>query len=260
MNLLELLKSEFFGVDGKRLDPRRLDTLRVMMEEALRVPAEQVQFCRLQSKKNVVFQIVFNRQSNNSEQSVVAKLFVTEGFKREMELLTLCNDRGIPAPRLLGGRDGVILMQYIHGENLIDRVNKTFDSQVIERLAEWYFHFHSITHLLKGDPRLHNFIVTQEKIVGLDFEEAQHGHWVIDIGGAGASMLSSTPVYDRRKRRLVWILFDNYLRYAGERRSSAIESRFIDAVADALEETAYWRRDDTIRELASHVRTRGIPL
>ncbi len=257
MNLWKTFNTEFFGVDGKRLDSTRLLTLRTMLEE-IGYPFEKTRVYRLESKKNIVLHIVVNGETEHVSQSIIAKLFVTEGFEREMALLRLCNEKGFAVPQLLRSEDGVILMQYIPGETLVETVNRTFDPQIAELLADWYFRFHSITNVLKGDPRLRNFIATSEGIIGLDFEEAHPGHWIVDIGGICASILDTTPVFDVRKRRLVWVLLDRYLRCMGEKRTSAIEGSFLNSVADALAETAHWRQDTRLLELAHSVRTKGI--
>jgi hypothetical protein len=188
----------------------------------------------------------------------VAKLFVTGYFENEIDLLHKCHEGGLPVPPVIASENGVILMDFVPGATLTEQINKTFDSRIIDNLANWYYNFHKITGVIKEDPRLRNFIWNENTLFGLDFEEAHEGHWMTDIGGVSASLFDTNPIYDNRKRVLAWQLLETYLSLHNLERNSDIDGQFIEKIADTLEKTSSWRQDSSIKDLAERIRRNGI--
>jgi thiamine kinase-like enzyme len=149
-------------------------------------------------------------------------------------------------------------MEFISGEPFVDRINHTFEPHLIDKLAEWYYKYHQVHGQIKGDPRLRNFIIQNDQIFGVDFEESRKDHWMLDIAGVCASLLDTNPIDDIRKRRLAWRFLDKYLLYLGIPKDETIYSDFTSIVADTLEQTAKWRQDSRIMELSEKIRTEGI--
>ncbi|MFW9814268.1 MAG: hypothetical protein ACFFF9_17530, partial [Candidatus Thorarchaeota archaeon] len=155
--------------------------------------------------------------------------------------------------------DGVILMDFISGNLLVDALNQSFDTNLTDMLAEWYYNYH-ITHgMVKGDPRLRNFILHNGRIFGVDFEESGSAYWMFDIGGTAASLLDTDPIFDARKRRLCWRFLEKYLDFKGQVRNDEIDQKFITTVADVLKQTSEWREDSEILNLSKNIRQNGIP-
>lgn len=260
MDLLKELGDDFTGVDGIRLSPARLTTLETLLMQTFspRVRARPLQ--RFKSKKNVVFLLRVWPSGRVSSVHVVAKLFVMDRFDNEFHILREGHQKGLAVPRVLGAQDGVILMSFIPGETLVERINRTFEPGTIDRLAEWYYKYHMTLGRNKGDPRLRNFIINNGAIFGVDFEESEPGHWIVDIAGISASLLDTEPVFDVRKRALAWRLLEKYLNLRGASRGRVIDGRFIETVSSTLKQTAHWRRDDTLLALAERVAAEGIPV
>lgn len=255
MDLQRELGDGLTGIDGAELDPGRIDTLQEMLNQTLEM--SPVSLYRLRSRKNIVVHFAFE---NTIIPDLVAKLFVTDHYEKELALLQQTRENSLPVPEVVDARDGVILMKYISGELLVDVINRTFDEPLIVQLADWYYNFHDITGMTKGDPRLRNFILNDDTLVGLDFEEASTGLWMPDIAGIAASLLDTNPIFDIRKRKLVWFFFSSYLRNYGITRNVFTDRSFTQAVSDILERTASLREDYRIHKIAKQVRQQGIPV
>ncbi len=258
MDLVKELGNDLTGVDGIKLNPARARALENLLTQNFGPDIKARLIQRFKSKKNVVIHIGID--SDPGMPDLVAKMFVTEHFKTDLMTLKLSHENGLAVPRVVDADDGVILMDFISGEPLTERINRTFESALIGDLAKWYYDYHSIRDMIKGDPRLRNFICAEKVLVGLDFEETTSGHWILDIGGASASLLDTKPVFDSRKKKLVWHFLEEYLSLRGKERSKNIDALFITTVSEALKRTAYWRKDDDILALANQVRESGIPV
>ncbi|MGY5861313.1 MAG: hypothetical protein RTU09_02950 [Candidatus Thorarchaeota archaeon] len=258
MDLVKELGSNLTGVDGAKLNPARAHTLENLLKQNFGPDVEATLIQRFKSKKNVV--IHMSMGPDPSIQDIVAKMFVTEHFKADLMALKLSYENELAVPRVIDAGDGVILMDFISGEPLTERINRTFESALIDDLAKWYYDYHSVRDMIKGDPRLRNFICAEKVLFGLDFEETNPGHWILDIGGISASLLDTKPVFDPRKRKLAWQFLEEYLSLRGMKRNKSIDGQFITTVSEALKRTAYWRKDDDILALANQVGKSGIPV
>jgi hypothetical protein len=247
------------GVDGTSLNPERITVLEEILVKNYGPQVSLVSMERLKSRKNIVvhLKMLYNKAPSFD---LVAKMFVVDRFDIELQMLKASWENSITVPKVVDARDGVILMDFIPGEPLVDILNQTFDTSLIELLAQWYHKYHSVHGMIKGDPRLRNFIHQNGRIYGVDYEETRPGPWILDIGGIAASLLDTDPIFDIRKRRMCWTLFETYLTLIGEKKTPEIETAFNKTVADTLKQTAIWRKDDRIMSLSESVRENGIPL
>lgn len=259
MHLLNGFDGEWKGLNGLSLPPVRLSILQSLLVQTFGTDIEVKFHSRFQSKKNVVIRLTMLSGGEKVEQPLVAKMFIADTYDKEINMLRLCTRGHVRVPDILAARDGVILMEYVPGENLVDSLNRTFSKRTVELIANWYHGFHVFTQSVKGDSILRNFISTKEGLVGLDFEEAGPGPWVKDIGGICASMLDTRPVFDVRKQALVWHLLETYLRLRGISTNPETERMFTDEIADALGRTADRRRNPELLKLSQEVRDSGIP-
>lgn len=259
MHLLNGFSNEWKGLDGLPLPHARLSALHSLLIQTFGTDTEVKFHSRLQSKKNVVIRLTMLSRGETVEHPLVAKMFIADTYDREVNMLRLCMRGHVRVPEVLAANDGVILMRYVPGENLVDSVNRTFSKRTVEQIANWYYGFHVLTQSIKGDPILRNFISTKAGIVGLDFEDAGPGPWVRDIGGICASMLDTRPVFDARKQALAWHLLEAYLHLRGDSTNPETERMFIDEVAGALGRTADRRKDPELLKLSQRVRDSGIP-
>ena len=257
MNLTKWFTEVPTGIDGKSLPPKRIHTLEEILFNRFGDSLIIKSVNRLKSKKNSVFHLkIINHHAK--EIDVVAKMFIEGRYDNELSILATSCTHGLSVPEIIDARDDVILMNFIPGEIFVDRINRSFESELVEKLAKWYHEYHTVHKQVKGDPRLRNFIYNNERIYGVDFEESHPGHWMIDIGGVCASLLDTNPIFDQRKRALSWHLLDYYLTLIGRERDASIESMFITTIADTLEQTSIWRKDTGILELSERIRNEGL--
>lgn len=258
MDLIKWLGELPRGIDGRPLPPSHIDTLDQILQRKFGKNAVLEHVHRLRSRKNVVLHLTVSSKRLKSVE-LVAKMFVDGMYDTEVSILLSSWKHGLTVPEVVEARDGVILMSFIPGEPLVDVINSTFDSHLIDKLAQWYYDYHSVHKQIKGDPRLRNFIYHENILYGVDFEESRPGPWMLDIAGISASLLDTDPIFDPRKRALSWRLLDTYLSLLGQERNATVEDEFTTVMADTLQQTSVWRRDSRILEFSERIRTEGLP-
>ena len=247
------------GVDGTTLNPDRIATLEEILSDQYGPDVSLLSLERLKSRKNIVVRLEVMNTEQATPFDVVAKMFVVDKFDIELRILKSSWEKSLAVPEVIEARNGVILMDYIAGEPFVDVLNRTFEPLLIGLLAEWYYNYHSAHDMIKGDPRLRNFIHNSGRVFGVDYEESRPDSWILDIGGTAASLLDTNPIDDVRKRKMCWTLLDTYLDLIGEKRTFEIESEFNETVADTLKQTAIWRKNDEIMSISETIRETGIP-
>lgn len=248
------------GVDGTTLNPDRITTLEEILVEQYGPAISLLSLERLKSRKNIVVHLTIKTKEQSASLETVAKLFVVDKFDIELQILRSSWEKSLAVPEVIDARDGVIFMDYITGEPLVDILNRTFEPSLIDMLAEWYYNYHTAHDMIKGDPRLRNFIHHNGRIYGVDYEESRPDKWVLDIGGTAASLLDTNPIFDVRKRKMCWTLLETYLDLIGGERTPEIENEFNVIVADTLKQTAIWRKNKRIMSISEDIRKNGIPI
>ncbi|TFH03369.1 MAG: hypothetical protein E4H14_16795 [Candidatus Thorarchaeota archaeon] len=64
--------------------------------------------------------------------TLVAKMFIAGRFKNELSVLRASWSHGLAVPKVIEARDDVILMDFIPGELVVDRINQTFEPLLID--------------------------------------------------------------------------------------------------------------------------------
>jgi len=259
MDLTTWFKEIPTGIDGTPLSQERIDTLEQILSKRYGKDTVIASVSRLKSKKNAVLSLTVS-STGTIIHTVVAKMFIAGQFTNELSVLKTSWAQGLAVPQVLEARDGVILMEFIPGEPFVDRINHTFEPHLIDKLAEWYYNYHKVHGKIKGDPRLRNFILNEDKIYGVDFEESCEAHWMVDIAGVCASLLDTDPIFDPRKQKLSWRFLEKYLTFIDLPRDDIVDADFIATIADTLRQTSQWRDDQRILELSEKIRTEGLPL
>lgn len=259
MGLIEWFEKIPMGIDGTPLPQERIDTLEQVLYEKFNQGYVIESVGRLKSKKNSV--ISMNIIPKDEEpRTLVAKMFIADRFENELSILKSSWSHGLAVPEVYEAREDVILMNFISGEILVDRINRTFEPHLIDKLAEWYYNYHKVHGQIKGDPRLRNFIVHNDQIFGVDFEESRKEPWMIDIAGVCASLLDTDPIFDPRKRALSWRFLEKYLSlFPVPPQNETLYTDFITVIADTLLQTSQWRDDKEILQLSEKIRAEGLP-
>lgn len=257
MNLNKWFREIPTGIDGIPLSQDRIDTLEQILHEKFTQGYVVESIKRLKSKKNTVISLKIAPKSAETH-TVVAKMFIAGRFKNELSILKSSWSHGLAVPKVIKARDDVILMEFIPGEPFVDRINRTFEPHLIDKLAEWYYNYHRVHGQIKGDPRLRNFIIHDDQIIGVDFEESRKDLWMVDIAGVCASLLDTDPIFDPRKRKLSWRFLEKYLSFRVTPPDEKVYTDFITVIADTLKQTSQWREDRKILELSEKIRAEGL--
>lgn len=219
---------------------------------------------RFKSKKNTVVYVTIDGKPR------VLKWFVP-GLKPQMMneyniLKKGCSKLNMPSVYELDKKNNVVVMSYIIGENLCDIVNNekvSFDEKksLMIPLANWFCDFHNFfkeenDFLIRGDSTLRNFIISNNKVWGVDFEEARKGKPVEDIAGMCASILTTDPMFTKEKFQLCKIFIEAYADLAPGRLAKKID----DEIAYALLERIQWRPDEEelFRKYSKRIREKGL--
>lgn len=162
---------------------------------------------RMRSKKNVVYLVGLDSIE------IIAKVFRTDGLENELFHLTACLEKEIRVPQPFGDVGRVLVMEYLHGNNVCDLINETPNIQIGTLLAEWFAAFHSSfgtgrMTTVKSDAKLRNMIDVQGRVYGLDFEAAHRGDLIEDLGEICSQILNTDPAFIDRKYQIC----DEFLR------------------------------------------------
>jgi tRNA A-37 threonylcarbamoyl transferase component Bud32 len=199
---------------------------------------------KLQSRKNTVIDIVFDKKPKNFPIQFIIKIFRTKNIVSENNILNRLKNQHFSVPEILSLKKPYLILEKVQGVNLCDFINdnlrntKDLDdltpevkNQVIygiEKLAEWLGQLHEknivrkykseeIFVLNKGDTRLRDFIIdfSKEILYGVDFEDAYEGNNMDDLAWICCSLLDTNPgLFDmdepRQKIELINLFLKKY--------------------------------------------------
>ncbi len=174
------------------------------------------------TNQNVIFQKQFESKRNNvalveinGEQKVL-KWFKPSNIKQmetEVSILqSLPSSIHIPTISRIDAENNFFIMEFIPGDNLCDIINNSSISfeekkEYLMLLAKWFSTFHKETRIdigfqIKGDAHLRNFILSHNKVWGVDFEESCFGNPSEDIANVCISILTTNPCFTSQKINL----------------------------------------------------------
>ncbi|TFG20069.1 MAG: hypothetical protein EU530_04405 [Promethearchaeota archaeon] len=163
--------------------------IREILEETNVFDSQSIcpEICKIEkSKKNLVLSI-----SPNAKRPIVLKLFSSaDSLQNEKKIYSFgqknifSKSDNLPEikyaiPELIHKGDDYIITQYIQGENTMDMFttqmedpwNQPLLQQVITDLLQWVIRFSNVYKLVPLDCHIRNFILHQDTIYGVDFEE-----------------------------------------------------------------------------------------
>jgi len=200
----------------------------------------------IESKKNSVVGLTFNRDTERLPKEVVVKIFRTNNADNEYNTLTRLKRQNLFIPSVLFYKKPYLILEKIKGVNLCDFINERLVNvsdleslnpdakkeiiNAIEKLADWFNQLHtnntienedhSETIVLnKGDTQIRDFIYkpTENEIYGLDFEDSYNGNHIDDIAWVCCSLLDTNPgVFEqtvpKAKLKLINLFLRRYYR------------------------------------------------
>jgi len=174
------------------------------------------------SKKNLVYKITvfltspldlkFKTYSNSQyifEKSKIINAVLKRYNKnrvhvkgKEVSILTKLKEAKCNVPMIYLVNEDTIFMEYLEGKTLLNVIEEMEDSnlnsiQVLRNLYLWICDFYASLggDIIFGDVNLRNFILNNEKIYGIDFEDCRIGKKEEDMGKLCAYFLTYNPSF-----------------------------------------------------------------
>jgi len=124
-----------------------------------------------------------------------------DAAEREAEFLKILSNNNVAVPKLIKIEKNVLYLEYITGKPLPDFMmdHDALDrcGKVAENIAIWLESYYAAvnydtTSLIRGDVNGRNFLVVNDSVVGVDFEELIFGRKESDFG----RLLAYIATYD----------------------------------------------------------------
>ncbi|MHA1915520.1 MAG: hypothetical protein ACW986_10410 [Promethearchaeota archaeon] len=209
----------------------------------LRSSSVNFQITELPSKKNTVFNIVFDTKPQEFPKEFILKVFKTKNIVSENNILIRLKNQHFHVPTVLKLKKPYLLLEKVKGITLCDFINDSLqntsrledlDSKLktqivysIEKLAEWLAQLHEknivrkrfsdkIYVLNKGDTRLRDFVMDfpNDVLYGVDFEDSYEGNHIDDLAWICCSLLDTSPgLFDMDEPKHKIDLINLFLKY-----------------------------------------------
>ena len=191
--------------DLTTLDPQGCDVLRKALNQRVVLVNETL----VPSKRNRVWFV------ETDVRPVVLKRSLSRRGEHEFEMLSVARANGLNVPFPLYREDDYIVLEYISGERCDSLVNHLFSGDAAQKLAKWLAGFHgSLTSdgrpCIMNDAELSNFVMSEDKVFGLDLEDVTSGDPLDDLGSLLSSILGSEPIFTPIKFDLCMDLLETY--------------------------------------------------
>ncbi len=204
-------------------------------------------FEKLPSRRNDVYKVIGSDSSQSIPTFLVAKFYRQAGIAHETSILQKAYQHNLHVPAIIGTTADVIILEYIDAPNLCDLITINPDIMLGKMLGSWFANYHTVFSrggdqvLTKGDARIHNFLVQQTHLVGVDFEESHIGSYVEDLAVVCASILDTTPIFTKPKLKLCTVILGQYAQLRQIRNRQQLNSATYTQMIQVLHETAIRR-------------------
>lgn len=154
---------------------------------------------KLRSKRNNVFRIV------EDEGTYILKEFENhENYIREKEVLSILKKAGINVPSIIKAEENYLYLEDLGEVNFLEwyeeqEKNNALDISMVYNLCSWFKDFYSAVfefykkQFILYDVNFKNFIICDNKVYGIDFEQVRPGHIEEDAGRLSAFALTYNP-------------------------------------------------------------------
>lgn len=154
---------------------------------------------KLRSKRNNVFRIV------EDEGIYILKKFENhENYIREKEVLSILKKEGVNVPSIIKAEENYLYLEDLGEVNFLDwyeeqEKNNALDISMVYNLCSWFKDFYSAVfefykkQFILYDVNFKNFIICDNKVYGIDFEQVRPGHIEEDAGRLVAFGLTYNP-------------------------------------------------------------------
>ena len=154
---------------------------------------------KLRSKRNNVFRIV------EDEGIYILKKFENhENYIREKEVLSILKKEGVNVPSIIKAEENYLYLEDLGEVNFLEwyeeqEKNNALNISMVYELCSWFKDFYSAVfefykkQFILYDVNFKNFIICDNKVYGIDFEQVKPGHIEEDAGRLSAFALTYNP-------------------------------------------------------------------
>ncbi|HQK54594.1 MAG TPA: hypothetical protein PLA73_10210 [Sedimentibacter sp.] len=154
---------------------------------------------KLRSKRNNVFRIV------EDEGTYILKKFENhENYIREKEVLSILKKEGVNVPSIIKAEENYLYLEDLGEVNFLEwyeeqEKNNALNISMVYELCSWFKDFYSAVfefykkQFILYDVNFKNFIICDNKVYGIDFEQVKPGHIEEDAGRLSAFALTYNP-------------------------------------------------------------------
>ncbi|MFA9422929.1 MAG: RIO1 family regulatory kinase/ATPase, partial [Sedimentibacter sp.] len=155
---------------------------------------------RLNSKRNEVYRIF------KDDKTYISKTFANiDDFYKEEEILNILKKNGANVPNIIESKSNKIIMEDLGQLTLLswyedlEKQNSLEYDEILVKLCCWIKNFHNITlahfneQVVLWDVNFRNFIIKNNEIYGVDFEQSCPGNREFDAGKLTAYALTYEP-------------------------------------------------------------------
>ena len=153
----------------------------------------------LNSKRNKVMRIV-----KEDGTYIVKKFENKENYIREKEILNILKNAKVKVPSIIKLEQNSLYLEDLGGITFLDwyeesEKQNTLDISMIFKLSSWIKSFYEAVlefyseQIVLYDVNFKNFIISNEEIYGIDFEQTQAGSIAADLGKLTAFALTYDP-------------------------------------------------------------------
>jgi tRNA A-37 threonylcarbamoyl transferase component Bud32 len=154
---------------------------------------------KLKSKRNNVFRIV------EDEGTYILKKFENhENYIREKEVLSILKKAGVNVPSIIKAEENYLYLEDLGEVNFLEwyeeqEKNNALNISMVYELCSWFKDFYSAVfefykkQFILYDVNFKNFIICDNKVYGIDFEQVKPGHIEEDAGRLSAFALTYNP-------------------------------------------------------------------
>ncbi len=199
------------------------------------------------SKKNSVYLI---KKGKDAQILKIYKLFGKRGFYKEKKALSVNSPPLVPKI-IKSYKKEALLIEYIEGKRVYDLPNEGFTPGLMEKISEWFYRFHMRNPgYIRGDAIPQNFILTpEEKIIGIDFEEAKRGDIHIDIAEFTAFILAWRKFEQEEAQKIAKYFLMHWKKKTGYNTEALIKGYLV----KFFRKFYYFRRDETLLDYIENI-------
>ena len=167
------------------------------------------------SKRNKVYRLI------EDEGKSILKIFSNkDDMEKELTMLQLLHTNGCKVPEVLKITSDSLYLEDLGDMTLLnwleksERISSEDILHVITKLADWLTVFYDTIssrlglNYIMNDVNFRNFLIKDDEIYGIDFEQSKEGEMVEDFGKLAAYALTYDPQMTDWKKKFVKLLID----------------------------------------------------